>query len=61
MVLLSNMIILTRDEVDGMIRYIYDVKGKLAYLAKLLRDYPRKVGRCKCSYAHGHVINLIDG
>jgi hypothetical protein len=52
------MIVLTRDEVDGMTGNIYD-EEKLAYLTKLIRDYPEKV-ELECSYAHGHVINLID-
>jgi hypothetical protein len=55
---IGNMIVLTRDEVDGMTGNIYD-EEKLAYLTKLIRDYPEKV-ELECSYAHGHVINLID-
>jgi hypothetical protein len=35
------MIVLTRDEVDGMTGNIYDEEK--AYLTKLIRDYPEKV------------------
>jgi hypothetical protein len=54
----DQMIVVRKDQVEGMWGNIYD-PDKQRYLAKLLRDHPEKI-EIECSYGIGGIVDIRD-